>query len=340
MFCVSCGSGGGGGAEPAAVAAGGSQGVELEVTEGPLTGVKVSIPAGAASTAFELTVARALATAQPGFEIVGPAVTLGPVSLNLQAQGRISLPYLSGQPSVLWRRPDGEVVEVGPVTQDFANQRIEFDAMSLGTYWPASRYFNGVRTFFYLPMGNGDVWDFDNGMTAQMTRTTSEPRLEGTTVQKLEFAADGELFGLYLRGTGFGPTDLLGFYTQGASGSQQQLHPATVFFPGAVTLGLPVTGEFPFSRFQPLAASLPSAVGRGDVAAVVTHRADVETPAQTFEDILELSVVMQSRDAGGAAQARTITLWLARNVGLVGVSMQGSVGWLRAATVGGQTYGS
>lgn len=335
---ASCSSGSGASFEGEATI---DPGQAFEVLDGDLAGVRVEIPATATDAPVHVTVARAIATSVPGFRYAGRAVALGP-GRRFGAPLVVTIPFSASAASgnelvVLQRNGDGQVVEIEPAVVDPVLGLATFHTLALGTCWAAERLFLGVGTEEFLPVGDGDAWVFENGLSLGMTMATAEPNVPFAYRFTLRGPQDELTF--YVDRHWSGTTELLGT-TSPDGGGWQRLHERRRFLPGRVTLGQPVADDFSVDVYAPFGATAPtgSAVVAAELAAEQPLR--VSTPVGDYGDLLRVRFRWSDvRPDGSLAAGRELDVTFARYVGPVEVEAFGQRGALIGGIVGGVPIG-
>lgn len=307
----------------------------LEVDEGLLAGTAITVPAGALAQPTRLWIARDVAAAQPGFRVLGAAAALSPFDLRFLVPVQITLPFRDGTDATVLARRSGRVVELGPSTSP-ASRRVTVETLAAASFWSVERFAGGVPVAPFLPLGDGNVWNFDGGLTATMTQSSGEPNLGGQSVIVFEFARDGARLGFYLQRT-FGPTWSLGHFAALGGIDYQHVHGPALFLPAATTLGQPLHTVHEFEGFQPLGATAGAYAGLGELEFLADHPEPVAVGMRTFDDLLRVRAVARHATPAGAARELEWVLTLARDVGPVAVEVFGVSASLTSATVGGQS---
>ena len=342
FLLVACNGSGGGGGSPAAEATIAPTGGELVVTDGPLAGLKVEIPADAVAAPVRITAGRTFAAAVPGFQVSGRAVTLGPLQ-QFRAPVHVTLPFDASTQSgnelvVMLRDGTGRIVEIAPSAIDSEASIVEFDTLTLGTCWVAERLFLGVGTEEFLLLQDGDVWEFENGLSMALTMEFEEPNF-ASYVYKLRLTGPDDDLSFYLDRHWSGTTELLGTSSSDGNG-WQQLHERRRWMPARMTVGRPVVDTFVREDYTPLGTDTPTRTGTTTVELLAEHGDAVETPAETFDDVITLHFRTRDLDASGPAQSeRELAITFARYTGPIAIEAFGQTGKLVRANVGGLPIG-
>jgi hypothetical protein len=322
-----------------------ARGASLRVAHGELAGVAVTIPPGALAEPTRVTISPSRAPAHPGFRVVGPAAIVEPTEAPLALPVTLTLPYDGNVPAttdvvVLARDAAGAVVELGPVAVDQEALRVTVDTRPFATFWAAQRLFGGVALPDYLPLTDGNRWDFDNGLRITVLLTPDEPNLGGLPVYRLQFDSPPDNRGFYVLRDPFGVnhTELLGEFST-VAGGYQQIHSASSFLPARITVGQEVRIAHTFVGFEPYGASEPAHLGQATVRVLADVPRDVDTPAGTFADVVRIRVQAAFTDDGGGQDQASYVLTLAREVGPVVVEGFGPRAALKRGFVGGKAIG-
>lgn len=316
-------------------------GQAFEILDGDLAGVRVEIPAAATETAVQVTVARAIASAVPGFRYAGRAVALGP-GRRFGAPLVVTVPFSAAAASgnelvVLQRNGDGQIVEIAPAVVDPGLGLATFHTLELGTCWAAERLFLGFGTEEFLPVGDGDAWVFENGLWMGMTMAVGEPNLPFAYRFTLRGPADEVSF--YVDRHWSGSTELLGT-TSPVGGGWQQLHERRRFLPGRVTLAQDIVDHFVADVYAPFGATAPSGTAVVGAELVAEQPLRVSTPVGDYGDLLRTHFRWSEvRADGSLASSRDLCVTFARYVGPVEVEAFGQRGRLIGGMVGGVPIG-
>ena len=247
---VSCSSGGGGSPVEVVAITLDQGGGTIQVTEGDLEGASLTVPPGGVTESTVVRVLQGFALSHPGFRPVSRGVIFEP-GMALNGEPALTLPIASNAvsvPDVVILHIDGsDVFELGDGTINLATEQVTATIPEFGTYYAGERLFNGYVTELdgsrsdedFLPLNDGDTWQFDSGITVSMEETSSEPNLGGANVFKLTFATADESLGFYLQraatNTGPDPTQMVGFFSTTDGASFQRTHAPRSLLPAKVT---------------------------------------------------------------------------------------------------------
>lgn len=349
QLAAACHGGGGGGNPPAGAMTIGAAGATLAISDGRLTGVALAIPAGAFDRPTRVTIVEAQARSHPGFRPLGPAAVVTPDDVAFGLPVSVTLPYgtdVSAEVGIviLAQRANGDIVELGPTVVDAKAKLVTVQAASFARFWVAGRLYGGVQLAElqreFLPLGDGDRWDFDSGLRITTLLTTDEPNLDGAPLFRLQFDSEQAHDGFYLQRDRFGTgvTELLGEFST-AGGGHQQLHDLSSFLPAQVTIGQAIESAYTLVGYAPYGAVTPTFSGSALVAMVAEVSPDVTTPAGTFGDVLRIRVSTTVHESGGRQRQVDYALTLARKIGPVIVEGFGAPARLVRGFVGGEPIG-
>lgn len=333
-----CGSGGGSGDPAQLTTMVNADGGAVTVGSGPLAGVVVQIPPGALDRPTRLTVDETRAEARPGYRTISRGVAVGPTECQLRLPATVTLPVeerlLTGnEVLLLLRLPDGSLRELSPAT--VADGAVTAATAAFGVFWVGERMFDGYSTEGFLPLDDGNEWQFDSGLTLTTAWSFEEPNMQNPFLVRLRLQGEGLDLGWYLQQSPTGSYDLIGEFSEVAGAGHQYLHAPTVLLPLRVTMGQEALAAYHFTGYQPFGSTEPAFEG----AAFVRRRADqpsrMATPLGVFDDLLRLRIRTTLVLAEGATRDTVLVLTLARNVGPVALELDGVDGLLAAATVGG-----
>lgn len=337
ILLVSCGGGGGGGGQPLAEVS--TLGGVVEVTEGPLAGVRLELPPGAAPRPLPIRLAKTRALAIPGYRPLGDCFRIGPIEARFHLPALLTIPYDQDDQTateivVLAHDVTGEVIELGPVDNPepgVATLRIG----ELGSFWVAERAFGGLSTADLLPLEDGNEWTFEGGLTARIALTFEEPNLLGEFIYRLDFVdADGGRTGLYLeRDFMTGAIRYRGRYAADPEG-QQIVHAAAPFLLPGVTLGRTVRSVHEVTGHEPFGGPATIA-GTAFTESLATQPGEQETQVGIYGDVLDLEVHTRLLRRDGVEAEIPLTLRLARYVGPIAVRFGGSWLAITGGIVGG-----
>lgn len=345
VFGVAC-HGSSGGPPPAGAMTIGAAGATLAISAGPLAGVSLAIPPGALGRATSVKIVAARARSHPGFRSIGPAAVVTPEDVSFSLPVLVTLPYDSEVPAtndivILAQRASGEIVELGPTTVDTEARLATVGAASFAMFWVAERLFGGVPVVRYLPLHDGDRWDFDTGLRITAFLSPDEPNLDGLPVFRLQFDTGQEHRGFYVQRDAIisvTATELLGEFGSD-SGSYQQLDERAAFLPARATIGQPIEAMYALVGYTPYGAATPTYSGAAVVETRVEVAPDVTTPIGTFTDVLRISVRTTVNETSGRRRETTQVWTLAYDVGPVLVEGYGDAARLVRGFVGGESIG-
>lgn len=342
LLLLSACSGGGGGSSPAASATIAPAGGMFEITDGKLARVKVEIPAGAITAPVLITAKEAFQQAHPGFKAIGRAVTLAP-DTPFRLPVRVSLPVepsrlSSNETVVLQRTATGDILEVHPDEIEATLGIVSFDTMSLSTFWVAERLFLGVGSEEFWTLMGGDEWVFENGLSMSMTMEFAEPNITPYAYKLHIEGPNGEL-GLYLDRHWSGTTELLGTYSNVGNGFQN-LNERRRLLPGRVTIGQPVVDSYTYNSFTPFGATVATGTGVATLDVIAANPAQLVTPVDTYNDLLEMRFVsVQYSPTGAQLDSTEFAITFSRYFGPVKLEAFGRSGGLVSGIVGGVPVG-
>lgn len=355
---VLCACGGGGSSSGSAKVVAdqriGASGGVLEIADGELDGLRISIPTGAANEPVALQVATAFAFNQPGFGNLSRGILIGPNTKEFALPVEVTLPFDAGRQSrpavVLARHTDGRVIEIAGVTEPETG-RVRFQTLRFASvYWVAQRLLGWVSTnpqgIFgsvpgFLPLQDGNVWTFTNGLTIRMTASSNEPNLQGVPLYRFVVSTSEEDLGLWLRRIdappfAYGPTEVVGEFSTNGGTDYQEVHDLSLFLPAEVTLGQPMLAVIPSLLYEPYGALAPTSPATTVLRVAPTGSDPLQTAVGRFDDVFVLDWSMQSFAPNGGSHAEAAKFTFARGVGPVAVEAFGRRGVLQSATVNGQ----
>lgn len=308
------------------------------VTAGPLAGATIDFPAEALLAPVEFRVTDELTELVPGYVSVSRALRLDPEGVELHKPITVSLPYRAyagNEVVILVKLDSGQILELGPATDDQVTETVSVVTDVVGTFWAVERLFGGVRTRFFMPLRPGNQWMFDNDISFDMILEQTEPNFT-QPIFRFEFAQNERNFGFYVTRLGLGPLLHRGEYSTTQGESYQELQTEGLWLPQAVTLGMPVRMVQPFDGFEPFGAAEPTYGGYAITQMHFDRPPAVETPVGMFDNLLRVQTVTMFRfDEGGQ---ETVDWWmkLAENAGPVEVEIFDSVSVVQSGTVNNQ----
>lgn len=250
---------------------------------------------------------------------------------------------------VLARHTDGRVIEIAGVTEPDTG-KVRFQTLRFASvYWVAQRLLGWVATnpqgVFgstpgFLPLQNGNVWNFGNGLTIRMTASSNEPNLQGVPLYRFVVSTSEQDLGLWLRRIdsppfAYGPTEVVGEFSTNGGSDYQDVHDLSLFLPAEVTLGQPMAAILPSLLYEPYGALAPTSPATTVLRVVPTGSDPLQTPVGRFDDVIVLEWSMQSLAPNGSGHSATAKFTFARGVGPVAVEAFGRRGVLQSATVNG-----
>jgi hypothetical protein len=319
----------------------GSTGGTLAVTDGDYAGLSLVVPPGALDGPTTVSIARGFATAVPGYLPAGRPAVLGPAGLTFRLPVRLTLPFSpqGGEAVVLRQGTDGRIVELGPADSDGLGL-VAVDTVTLSTVWAAERAFDGLATAGFLPLDDGNVWEFEGGLTVTVVTSTTEPNIRGTLVWRLLFETADQNLGFYLMPSPDGSIEVVGELSTAGVGDFQQLHDPTTFLPRQVTLGQVAEAGYEYTDYEPFGAITSIGDGTAVTGLRTAKPSMIDTPAGMFGDLLEWEWNGVFTRADGAVRTLALTVTFARDTGPVAVDVF-DAGWLlTGGTVSGQPIGS
>lgn len=318
-------------------------GSTLTVSEGPLAGFELDVPAGSLARDVELGVALAPPTAYPGYATLSDSADVFPTGVDLRIPARLTLPFREGAITgtsavVLVERDDGSLLELAALIPEpgIAQTVTPF----FGRFTVVERRFGGHDLDDYLPLGDGDVWNFSNGLKAEMTRPGDEPNFGGTPVFRLAIDTPNDDLGLYFENTPTGIRLLGDFSTVGGRNQQVFYDDGLAFLPTPVVMGRTMVAPYTFTRFSPYGTTVPLEAGRGVAFLRLTPEGSITVAGQFYTDLVRLDLslhsVVDTPTGPGAAEVFETSITFARDVGPVRVEAYGVEGFMFEATVNGQ----
>jgi hypothetical protein len=326
----------------------GPAGGSVTVPSGPLAGASISIPPGALASPVTVSFFEDLVTLTPGFTDVGPAVRIEPDGLPLALPALLTLPFdpaqvppptATGDYVVRYRLADGRVFDALPRQVDPSLGRVTADVLQFATWWVSVP--DAIETRAYLPLGSGDVYEYDTGLRLTVAETRAEPNFLGVPLTKLTFATPFAFFaGLYLAGDAAGALSLLGEFEVAIDNRQERLDGPVLLLDAVETIGSRRESFYTFTGFVPYGGLVPVYLGAAHQVVRVVERTSVVTPAGSFDDVVQVEVTTERSDSRPRSSTGTLRLWLADGVGPVQVQVnQDTPHRLESAVVGGNPIG-
>ncbi len=331
--------------QPASVVIG-PNGATFTVTSGPLTGTSITVPRGALSEPTTITIDETQTSDVPDAIAAGPGAVFGPFGTTFAVDATLTLIFdaaslppgvTSSDFVVKARTSQGRIVDIAPDAVNMAMGTVTAKTDRVGSFWVAVSLRNGnLDLFAYLPLGVDDIYSYENGITASVGISQSEPNV-ATPVVVLAFAGNVVNERLYLDRF-LGDTMLLGRHNL-VLGTQTVLDFGLTLLPAAGGLGSVTQSVDFFTGYDPYGAVLPSIFGIETMKVTVVSQGRLDTPLGRFNDVVE--VVIESSVSSTLVASATLRdrLWLARGVGPVQIDLEGAGGraGIVSATVNGLT---
>jgi hypothetical protein len=303
----------------------GPEGGSVGVAGGPLDGASIQIPAGALTTEIALSFFEDQVSLEPGFTDVGPALRIDPEGLALSLPALLTLPFdptlvppVTGPTDfvVRYRLVDGRVFEALPRQVDQSIGRVTLDVMQFATWWVSVP--DAIATRDYLPLSDGDVYQYDTGLLLTVAETAVEPNFLGVRMTKLTFSTPFLFFeGLYVDYDDQDALSLLGEFEVANDNRQERLDGPALLLDAVEVVGVPRSVIYTFDGFIPYGGLVPAYLGTGQATVVVRERTSLVTPAGIFDDVVLLEIGVSRSDSRPRSTSFTLRFWLARNVGPV-----------------------
>jgi hypothetical protein len=327
----------------------GPEGGSIHVSTGALAGASIMIPPGALAMPVAITCFQDLASLAPGFIDVGPAVRIEPVGLALAVPALLTLPFdpaLVPSPTtptdfvVRLRLADGRVFEALPRQVDQSLGLVTVDALQLATWWVSVP--DKVATRDYLPLGQGDNYEYSSGVRLTVSHTRTEPNFLGIPVLKLTFSTpSGFVLGMYLVEDAEGALSLVGSFEIAYDNRQERLDGAALLLAAIERVGARRDLFYSFTGFLPYGGPVPVYLGAANAVVSFVGREPIAAPAGSFEDVVQLVLATERSDSRPNTSASILRLWLAKGVGPVQVQLdEGPLYRLVRGTVGGAAIGN
>lgn len=311
----------------------GPAGGSVTVNSGPLAGTSITIPTGALTQPVDIAIDVSSVQPQPDVDAVGPAAAFGPSGTRFAQNATATLLFdiddvPAGTPNgafvVKRRDSQGRITDVAPKSIDRAGGTVAVSLSGLSAYWVALR----IKPFVlaeYLPLRDGDVYEFDTGLVLKIDVTSGEPNLNGPIIKATFVDSLGD-FGLYLRRSLVGETFLDGRFSVSESFQELEVVPLLVL-PRTAQIGGSLVTASDLVGFQPFGSFIPTFVATEEMQTTLVSAGDLQTPVGRFRDVIEVEIITERE---GFAPGVTSTssairdrLWLARGVGPVHVWLQG-----------------
>ena len=301
----------------------------VTVTSGPLTGTAVLIPAGAVEGPTDIKIREGSRTELLGFKNVGLCTSVSPSGLGLRVNGTVTLVFApelvpagaTESDFVVFRQTSpGRNAALEPTSVDIAGGTLQLDVERLASYWVAVQT-QDLEFLLpnFLPLRSGDSYTFDNGIDLTLEDTASEPNLEGVSIVKATFARGIEGIGLYLI-RAFAETFFVGSYAIDGS-FQETTFPPVLFLGATGVVGRVFEDSSTVSLYQPFPTVFPAAILELRTFVKIESVGNLSTPLGTFSDVIEVSFRAEREDDAGNVAVTQDTLWLARGVGPVKISL-------------------
>jgi len=346
-----CGSNGGGAPVEVRAVAIDQGGGTIEVSEGLLEGLSLTIPPGSFEDPTLVTLLEGFAVLTPGFRNVSAGAIFTPDMTPLVGEPTLTMPINSAatrlnEATILFLEGN-RIIEVAPVTVDSMAETVTGTVPALATFWVGERYLGGFITERdgssasrdFLPLNDGDVWNFDNGITITTEATSTEPNLNGANVFKFTIATAEESLGFYLQrsttNTAPDATRLLGYFSNTDGATFQRIHAERFLLPARVTIGQLIRSVYPVTLYRPFGSTNPTAVEQSVFELLPTRGDIVVTPVATFEDRLRMDYTIELTDDLDEVTTIRVGITFAAGAGPIAVTVFGLEALLQSGTVGG-----
>lgn len=309
----------------------GDAGGTLEITAGDLEGFKLEVPPAALDASRQISAEVDVADANFGFRNIGRAVRLFPDGSEFLLPVTLTMPFdftpssAANEVVVLKRAPNNTVVELArSVLPTRGRSPVVVDIGSLGTFWAGERIFRGLATRLFFRFADGDVWNFENGITLNLDATSMEPNLGGMSVFRLMFTRPDQSFGLYLIRDSRGGGRLMGTFINRTSGdSLQQVHDETFFLGNQVTINQPQQAFYRYEGYAPFGSTESTYSGTAIVDMVPELVEELTTPLGIFKNLLKMTATTTFTRTTGEHEVLRYVLVLEESVGPVAVEAFG-----------------
>jgi len=311
----------------------GPAGGTVTVTTGELAGTSITVPAGALNRRFTIAIDLATVQPQPDVDAVGPAAAFTPSGTQFAQNATATLIFdpddvPAGTPNgafvVKRRDSQGRITDVAPGAVDQMAGTVTVSLSGLSAYWVAVRVADFVLTD-YLPLQDGDYYEYDTGLVLSIKQTTGQPNLNGPVITATFVDSVGD-FGWYLRRTFGGETLFEGRFSVTDS-FQELVTMPLVILPREALIGDSAETEANLVGFQPFGSFVPSFAASEKMTTTFVSAGSLQTPLGQFRDVIEVEVVSEREGmAPGVTATSSLVrdrLWLARGIGPVHVSLQG-----------------
>jgi len=306
-----------------------ASGGTVDVTNGPLSGTSVRIPPGAVAGPTDVKIREGSRTELLGFKNVGPCTSVSPSGLSLSLSGTVTLVFATElvpagateADFVVFRQTSpGRNATLQPSSVNLAAGLVELSVERLASYWVAVQT-QDLEFLLpnFLPLRSGDSYSFDNGIGLTVEDTDSEPNLEGVSIVKTTFARGLDGIGLYLI-RAFAETFFVGSYAIDGS-FQETTFPPVLFLGATGVVGRTFTGSSTVSLYEPFPTVFPAEILELRTFVTIESVGSLSTPLGTFSDVIEVSFRAEREGDGGHVSHTRDTLWLARGVGPVKISL-------------------
>ena len=350
LLLAACSGSSGGGGGPAGSFSVDANGGALVVSSGVLQGLRLDIPSGSLSSSVVITVDAGTAIAQAGWLDVGPVAAFTPADTMFDSPVSLTLPF------------DKSIVPAGTLDADFAVKVLDSQSGAISDLVPATVDREGtvsvavdrLATFWvavpvvdpnasdiaidrYLPLNVGDTYEFDKNLTVAVAELANppHPNLGLSNVLALVLTEAGVDQGIYLDREPDGSLVSLGEF----SDSFQFVYSNPLLrAPSRPVLDAVFEAKTTWTGYVPFGTQTPLIAGNMALKATVV-RVDPEEAVRLtgFADVVQLVTETTMTVPGVTGQLQELTfLWLARGVGLVGITDErGREFSLQRALVGG-----
>lgn len=303
--------------------------------------LQLDVPPGALATTTVIRITADAAAPIAGWIAVSPAFRFLPEDLTFAASCTLLLPYSAASVSaavadtelrVAQRTADGTLLPLTPSSASSGFASVALD--ELGTFWVIAPDVVDAASLF--PLGNGDVYTFDTGLSMSVQRTASEPNLAPTTVAKIAFTGPGAGGGLYFDDAA-GQLALAGSFRAAA---QFVFDDAAQLIDARDDVGTVRPVATGFAGYAPFGQTTPDRRGLAAVTTTIVDRATVAVPLGAAATVHVLVRTRRTADDGSVTDD-LLELWCAPDVGPIAMRLAdgGVVHSLVSATVAGQPVG-